>query len=95
MDRLWPVADIRNAAIRAVYRGWLALLPGQDERRGLPRPAPVIPQPQRGHARGADWRCAIRAPRPPSRSAFTTTDTELRLIASAAIMGVSSQPVSG
>ena len=30
-----------------------------------------------------------------SRSAFVITDTELRLIASAAIMGESSQPVNG
>jgi hypothetical protein len=31
----------------------------------------------------------------PSRSALATTDTELRLIASAAIIGLSSRPVSG
>ena len=74
----------------------------------MPRQPAVMPEAFMERDRGAQgrrrnsraWKCTPHRGRyerviPRSRSAFPTTDTELKLIAAAAIMGLSRVPKKG
>lgn len=69
------------------YQGLLDL----HQLRIVRRPAKALRRVRSARRRWSFQPCRFR----PSRNALATTDTELKLIAKAAIMGLSSRPVRG